>query len=365
MKTSSATTRVMCTVFVLSILCACSPAETPEIAAVSEPASSAITIMTLNAQNLFDNQDDPNKDDKAYLPAEAKQSDAHIAACNEIEVESWRDECLYLDWTDGAIDYKMELLSAVIRQIDDGRGADIIAFQEVENIEILERLRSDYLADAGYGTAILVEGDDLRGIDVAFLSKLPLAGQPILQRIAFEDFPQHAGDTRGVLQATFQLPDDSLLTGFAVHFPAPYLPTQMRIEAYQHLAELRANLPPEHHAFAAGDFNTTSTEDDRKNLLEQYARPFWTVAHDDCQGCPGTYYYARDDNWSFLDMILYSPARGAKTTWQIRADSVQIANRIPAQVTPDGTPAHFDLGKRTGVSDHWPLLLTIELAEKQ
>jgi len=365
MKTSSATTRVLCTVFVLSILYACSPAEPPEIAAVSEPASRAVTIMTLNAQNLFDNQDDPNKDDKAYLAAEAKQSDAHIAACNEIEVESWRDECLYLDWTGGAIDYKLGLLSDVIRQVDDGRGPDIIAFQEVENVQILERLRTEFLADAGYGTSILVEGDDLRGIDVAFLSKLPLVGQATLHCIAFEDFPEHAGDTRGVLQATFLLPDGSLLTGFAVHFPAPFLPTQMRIEAYQHLAELRASLPPEHYVFAAGDFNTTSTEDDREKLLEQFARPFWMVAHDDCQGCPGTYYYARDDTWSFLDMILYSPARGAKTTWQIRADSVQIANQIPAQVTPDGTPAHFDLRKRSGVSDHWPLLLTIELTEKQ
>ncbi len=245
MKTSSATTRVMCIVFVLSILCACSPAEPPEIATVSEPAPRAVTIMTLNAQNLFDNQDDPNKDDKAYLPIEAKQSEAHTAACNEIEVESWRDECLYLDWTDSAVDYKLGLLSDVIRQIDDGRGADIIAFQEVENLRILERLRSEFLTDAGYGTPILVEGDDLRGIDVGFLSKLPLAGHPILHRIAFEDFPGRAGDTRGVLEATFRLPDGSLLTGFAVHFPAPYHPTQMRAAAYRHLAGLRAALPPE------------------------------------------------------------------------------------------------------------------------
>jgi len=181
MKTSLEIPRILCAALMLTMLCACSPDDPPAEETVVEPAPTTVTIMTLNAQNLFDNEDDPNKDDKAYLPAEAKQSDAHIAACNEIEVESWRDECLYLDWTGGAIDYKMELLSAVIRQIDDGRGADIIAFQEVENIEILERLRSEFLADAGYGAPILIEGDDLRGIDVAFLSKLPLAGQPILQ----------------------------------------------------------------------------------------------------------------------------------------------------------------------------------------
>ena len=50
--------------------------------------------MTFNVQNLFDNVDDAGKDDKAYLPIGAKQNDAHIRECNEIEVASWRDECL-------------------------------------------------------------------------------------------------------------------------------------------------------------------------------------------------------------------------------------------------------------------------------
>ncbi len=39
----------------------------------------AVTIMTFNVENLFDNADDPGKDDKAYLPIEAKQSAEHIA----------------------------------------------------------------------------------------------------------------------------------------------------------------------------------------------------------------------------------------------------------------------------------------------
>ena len=69
-------------------------------------------------------------------------------------------------------------LADTIRQVNGGRGADIIALQEVENVAILERLRTEYLADLGYLPAILVEGTDTRGIDVAFLSRLPLAGEP-------------------------------------------------------------------------------------------------------------------------------------------------------------------------------------------
>jgi hypothetical protein len=322
--------------------------------------------MSLNAQNLFDNVDDPGKDDKAYLPLEAKQDDAHIAACNEIDNESWRNECLYLDWSDAAVDFKLEAIARVIRQVKDGAGADIIALQEVENLRILERLRTEHLAGLGYEPAVLVEGTDARGIDVAFLAKFPLAGEPVLHPFEVGGYADRAGDTRGILQADFELPNGAVLTGFAVHFPAPYHPTPMRIAAYEQLNALRAALPDDNLAFAAGDFNTTSTEDAREGLLDRYVRPGWTVAQDlGCGDCRGTYYYAPDDNWSFLDTIIFSPSRGEKTTGRMRANSVAIANAVPAQVTPDGKPRRHDSARRTGVSDHWPIIATIEVSQKQ
>ena len=325
-----------------------------------------VTVMSFNVQNLFDNTDDPGKDDKAYLPIDAKQNDAHIAACNEIEVDSWRDECLHLDWSDDALDFKLGVVAETIRQVNDGRGADIIALQEVENIAVLERLRTEHLGDLGYLPAILVEGTDTRGIDVAFLSKLPLVGEPTLHPLHLPDFPDRQGDTRGVLQADFEMPDGSVLTGFSVHLPAPFHPTGMREAAYEHLNALRNSLPDSHHVFAAGDFNTTSTEDEREHLLDRYARPDWSIAHDvGCEPCSGSHFYGRDGTWSFLDMILFSPARGEKTTARIRANSVAIANKNPAQVSKDGTPERFRSAARTGVSDHWPMIATLELTQKQ
>ena len=325
-----------------------------------------VTVMSFNVQNLFDNVDDPGKDDKAYLPLAAKQNESHIAACNEIEVESWRNECLNLDWSDAALAFKLGVVAETIRQVNDGRGADVIALQEVENIDVLERLRTEYLEDLGYLPAILVEGTDVRGIDVAFLSRLPLAAEPELHPLLLPEFPDRQGDTRGVLQADFTLPDGSILTGFSVHFPAPFHPTEMRVAAFEHLQKLRAALPDTHHVFAAGDFNTTSREDAREGMLDRYARPYWTLAHDiGCGECNGTHYYGRDDTWSFLDMILFSPARGEKATAQIRADSVAIANGNPAQTSPDGTPERFRSAEKTGVSDHWPMIATIELTQKQ
>jgi len=331
-----------------------------------DAAPVSITVMTFNVQNLFDNSDDPGKDDKAYLPLDAKQNASHIAACDEIEVQSWQKECLSLDWSDAAIDHKLTVLANTIRQVNGGFGPDIIALQEVENVAILERLRVEHLGSSAYQPAILVEGDDARGIDVAFLSRLPLLRPATLHALRLPEHPEREGDTRGVLQADFQLPNGSVLTGFSVHFPAPFHPTDMRVAAYDHLARLVQSLPQDHHAFAAGDFNTTSAEDRETRLLDLWARTHWTLAHDTgCNACKGTYYYARDDDWSFLDMILFREARGGNTTAQIRADSVRIANRNPAQVSPERTPERYRWAQRKGVSDHWPMIVTIEFDQKQ
>jgi len=139
----------------------------------------------------------------------------------------------------------------------------------------------------------------------------------------------------------------------------------MRELAYEHLNGLRASLPPDRNVFAAGDFNTTSSENRQKGMLERFVRPYWAIAHELCDGCKGTQYYAPDDSWSFLDMILFAPGRGEKTTWQIRAESVRIANQLAQQVTKDGTPLRFDPLERIGVSDHWPVQLTLEPKQKQ
>jgi endonuclease/exonuclease/phosphatase family metal-dependent hydrolase len=327
-----------------------------------EPAST-VTIMTFNVENLFDTMDDAGKEDRAFLPLSVKQSDEHRQACNAIEVQHWRDQCLHWDWSEEILELKLSVVAAAILQAGNGRGPDILALQEIENLGILERLRTEHLAAAGYSPAILIEGKDERGIDVAFLTRLEVVGKPVLHDIRFEGVSdERVADTRGILEATFRLPDGALLTGYAVHFPAPYHPTEMRVSAYALLNELKSSLPADRAAFAAGDFNTTSSEDRQKSMLERYARPHWIVAHE--QGTvsgKGTAYYPPDDSWSFLDMILWSPAKNAgEAAWRLRQSSVRIANRTPAQVQEDGTPAHFELPEGSGVSDHWPLLVAID-----
>ena len=347
------------------ILSGCEPAG--ELSA-DNPDRQVVSIMTFNVENLFDTQDDPGKDDKTFLPLAAKQSETHIAECNLITVDRWREQCLDWDWNEAVLDYKLRVVAEAILQVDNGRGPDILALQEVENLGILERLRTEYLQDAGYLPGILIEGDDLRGIDVAFLSRLQLAEPAVLHPfVPSERFSDRAGDVRGVLEATFVLPDGTWLTGYSLHLPAPFHPTDLRIESYEMVNRLRDSLPEDRLAFAAGDFNTTSIEDAEQHLFQRFWKPTWRLVHEECRGCPGTAYYERDDRWSFLDVIAWAipKNRGAHTTWGIRADSARIANQTAEQVTPNGTPARFQLPEIDGVSDHWPLLVKIELTQKQ
>jgi len=327
-----------------------------------QPTAITITIMAFNVENLFDNVDDPDKNDRDYLPIAAKQNAEHQAACMTVDVASWRNRCLTIDWTDDILRRKLQVIANTILQVNNGRGPDIIALQEIENAEILERLRSEFLAPAEYLPGVLIEGWDIRGIDVAFLTRLPLAGSPQLHEITFDaEFAAKRGDTRGILQTDFQLPDGSLMTGFSVHFPAPFHPTGMRIAAFNKLNELSAALPDNRAIFAAGDFNTSSVEDAQHNMLDRFVRPDWVVSNDLCVDCKGTAYYARDNSWSYLDMVLWQACCGAHATWDLRKNPVQIVNHADNQRMPDGTPRRFSLPEGDGVSDHWPVLLTLEM----
>lgn len=318
----------------------------------------AVTIMTFNVENLFDTRDDAGKNDATFLPLADKRTESHRAGCAGIEVARWREQCISLDWSEAVLEQKLTALAAaILANGPDARGPDIVVLQEVENRRVVEQLRQDHLAGAGYRPAVLIEGRDVRGIDVAFLSRLPLIGSPVLHDVELDGVSEAVrGDTRGVLEATFRLPDGTALTGFAVHFPAPFHPVELRVKTYEALAELLRALPSGRPAFAAGDFNTISSE---AWVLDRHVAADWRIAHRiACDGCRGTYYYAPDDNWSFLDMILLSPSL-AQSTWQLEPTQTRVATASAAQISPRGTPNRFDPVRGEGVSDHWPLRITL------
>ena len=84
---------------------------------------------------------------------------------------------------------------------------------------------------------------DRRGIDVAFLSRFPVLSAD-LHSIYFSTARRsRIGDKRPILEAKFRLPSGGYITGFNVHFPASYHPTDMRESAFATLNASVENCP--------------------------------------------------------------------------------------------------------------------------
>ena len=99
-----------------------------------------------NVENLFDTKDDPKKDDRKYLPPK---------------------------WTMKKLNKKLKNMTDVIKDISPN-GPDILALQEIENINVLNYWIDEFMPDLKYQTIILEEAADPRGIDVALISKYPV-----------------------------------------------------------------------------------------------------------------------------------------------------------------------------------------------
>ncbi len=374
----------------------------------------SITIMTFNVENLFDTLDDPAKSDETYLPLKLKSTGQHRRLCNGLGKPWYKEECLKMDWSEELLEKKLLRMASVILQIKNGQGPDILVLQEVENLNVVERLRKNHLQAAGYKETILIEGPDERGIDVALLSRLPVTGQPILHhfkrthkdRELSEDEILITGSalsryleakasskkvktysnqkpnrnslkkmnktrskeekvlgeeifpTRGILQAQFLLPDQKNLTLLAVHFPSQGAPSHHRRAGLIALSALKKKLSPDDLVIAAGDFNITAAEENKQKFFSERAAKDWLISHHlGCEKCQGTHNYQGE--WSFLDVMLFSKNFN-QSPWQIQKESIRLANKSIFQVDHNGSPARFNNGLgQKGVSDHWPLAVDL------
>ena len=303
------------------------------------------SVMTFNAQNLFDTIDDPKKNDKAYLPIELKQSKKHINSCNNIKVRSWKDECLNLDWDETTKNTKLNNLAAEILKYDNS-GPDILALQEVENSNILSQLFK-LLEPYGYKYFALVEGDDYRGIDNAIVSRFKIIDTK-LHYISFTGDNEDK-DTRPIMDSTL-IVNGKKLKIYNVHFPAGYHPVSMRIDSLNNLGGLLNG--HQYPSIALGDFNINQKEDSKFGIYASQEK-FWSIAHlVGCDDCKGTHYYFRENSWSFLDTIFISQDRGLS----------YIAGSVAIHVTDTNSydelqkPQRFNPLTGQGVSDHFPVV---------
>lgn len=315
---------------------------------ISSYANNSLSVMSYNLENFFDTYDDPGKDDKAYLPLSAKQDQSHKDACNKIRVSKWKNECLYLDWSEENKNKKLNNIVATIRSLDTT--PDVIAFQEIENINALKDIFYK-LKDEGYIDYVLIEGNDYRGIDNAYLSKYKIQKTKQHKIIFSPEFSTK--DTRPILEAVIDF-NGKPIHFYNVHFPAPYNPIGMRKDAFNTLKNITSS--HSNAVIALGDFNVTSFEADKNKTFVSLDKD-WDISHiAGCSNCLGSHYYRRDDNWSFLDVIIIKENRGIS----FKNESINVL-KTNISTNKEGKPLSFNMNNGEGVSDHLPVIATISI----
>lgn len=357
-----------------------------------------ISILTFNVENLFDLEDDPGKNDETFLPLSAKASEVMKNRCR-VQNQSYRDqkkskgerdklldleqeedgmqevftqmrvnECLHKDWSRKILDRKMDRLTDVLKQVNNGFGPDILILQEVENEHVLREWRDTRLQSMNYQTLVLIEGPDERGIDTAILSRLPQAETPRLHTIDFSRFseiaPQDQRPTRGLLEARLRLPNGESLAVFAVHFPSQGASSAHRRAAVETLLNVTAQVPKDVKILVGGDFNITSREEWKKRYFrDRLGKAFGVSFLMGLDEVPGSTYYKYDNTWSFFDVLLFSRSLlDGSSRWVLDSKSLRLVNSSVYQTDSDGKPAKFRDGySSVGVSDHWPVYAELVL----
>ena len=340
-----------------------------------------ISVMTYNLENLFDTLHDEGKEDYTFLPLTRKENDPNIRKnCYKISNPKYRYECLYLDWSKPVLLNKIRNLSKIIKQADSGRSPDIVVFQEVENINALQKLKSLGLKDEGYKEIVLVEGPDKRGIDVAIISKFALADDIKYHQIDLSeayDSDEDVKITRGILQATFSITGRKLSV-FANHWPSQANPNITRFIAARKLIEVTKN--HKHPFIVAGDFNTefNDRQNALKELLTHSSSPIQMADMEqeyvsqymlDKTPHRGTHFYR--GRWNSLDKIFFplkfmpgKCKRGKCITpiWDsykvIKEDFMleEISYQQNGEIKYAIVPKRFDPETGLGASDHLPVI---------
>jgi endonuclease/exonuclease/phosphatase family metal-dependent hydrolase len=340
-------------------------------AASIKTTTSSFSIMTYNVENLFDTKHDEGKKDWSMLPLAFKKASAEVQAyCASMTNDYYKKTCLELDWSDEVLAIKIKQAAKVIRSFGNG-GADIVVFEEMENLNAMKLLVSQGLAGRGYEHFALIDGPDSRGIDVGLISRFPI----ISKKLHTIDLAPHSTrTTRGILEVEI-LVGGRTVTVFANHWPSQGNNDFTRLAASEILKKIALKSKSD-IVIATGDFNTL--HDDAPHAINTNVLPIFedveVLARRVSQvAAPGTHWYKGE--WESLDKIfvlktslngrnaptidyksfniLYLPFMLKDLTW---------TDRNTGTVNTDkNIPNRFDAVKGTGFSDHLPVAISINL----
>jgi endonuclease/exonuclease/phosphatase family metal-dependent hydrolase len=260
---------------------------------------------------------------------------------------------------------KRRITSKAMRELD----ADIIALQEVENLDVLERFRSRYLGGfKAFPHAMLIDANDPRYIDVAVLSRHPIVHARSYK--AMKRTPQSRTFifSRDCLEVDVAFNGDSI-TLFVNHFKSMLGGrgnTRNRrlgqVRAVKQIVADRfgADQPGNHPVVVLGDFNDyIEAGHENESSLPELVN--WDQVENVVGRLPAadqwTHYYAGRNQYRQLDYLLVS------NVLRPAVQAVEIERRgMPRRATRYTGSRFIGVGQNNPkASDHCPLLVELDI----
>jgi endonuclease/exonuclease/phosphatase family metal-dependent hydrolase len=295
-----------------------------------------VTIGTFNLRNLFSQFNFKAKIDEIIdfdggtLEAELKYEFGHA---DTIKIRDYRGSLVK-----GKKEEDTEKIAERIKDMN----VDVLAVQEVEDLDTLHEFNQEYLDSYSYRYSVLVEGNDPRLIDLGVLSRLPIGGVTSWRFAVHPDHPTRTVFGRDLLEVEIKDASRSrnLFKIFNNHLKSHYVGpgrekaagkrknNQRRTRQAEMVAEIvKARTRPDSPFIVLGDMNDPPdsnclkpfTEDQELQLTNALSNPVETRLPKP----PGPGYTAwthrykpsgKPAEYELYDQIWLSPALVAKQT---------------------------------------------------
>lgn len=341
-------------VFFLVVLISCTRCSNfPE-----EPSPETLTVMSFNAENLFDSVKQGNEYPE-YNPENGR----------------WNDR----NYTD-----KLLQVGRTIRDsVPEEKGPHIIAFQEIENKNVLNELTKGLLRESGYKYVIASDNRD-SAVNTGFISRFPCAYTKY-----HTPYIAPYGSMRTIIEAAFDIGGQQLII-FNNHWKSKIgeeSELQRKASAHTLITRIKAIMKenPEAEILILGDFNENAdeylrdgksetkaimTEDSGEadsflplvvtgNCRNDNGNRFFSPWLRDGNTEEGSYFYK--NRWETIDNFflgskltdekgfVFSKFRTVRTGWNTDRDE---------------KPLSFNRKTAEGCSDHLPILLELDIRDR-